>query len=50
MRMSTVLASNGIGHHPDDRGPQGGHEWPYGIIRCGNTSARTTKESFGSPG
>jgi len=28
-RMSQILASRGIGHHLDDWGPLGGHDWPY---------------------
>jgi len=28
-RMSHILASRGIGHHLDDWGALGGHDWPY---------------------
>jgi esterase/lipase superfamily enzyme len=28
-RLSEILASRGIGHHLDDWGPLGGHDWPY---------------------
>src|SRR5262249_29524478 len=28
-RMSEILRNRGIGHHLDDWGPEGGHEWPY---------------------
>jgi esterase/lipase superfamily enzyme len=28
-RLSHILSSRGIGHHLDDWGPQGGHDWPY---------------------
>jgi esterase/lipase superfamily enzyme len=28
-RLSEILASRGIGHHLDDWGQLGGHDWPY---------------------
>jgi len=28
-RLSEILSSRGIGHHLDDWGPLGGHDWPY---------------------
>jgi esterase/lipase superfamily enzyme len=28
-RLSQILTSRGIGHHLDDWGPLGGHDWPY---------------------
>jgi esterase/lipase superfamily enzyme len=28
-QLAGVLRSKGIGHHLDDWGPQGGHDWPY---------------------
>lgn len=27
--MSAILSRKGIGHHLDDWGPRGGHDWPY---------------------
>jgi esterase/lipase superfamily enzyme len=28
-RLSSILAAKGVGHHLDDWGPMGGHDWPY---------------------
>jgi len=46
-RMSEILRNRGIVHHVDDWGPEGGHDGPTGITRCGSTSARTTKATNG---
>ncbi len=43
-QMSAVLASRGIAHHLDDRGPKADTNGPTGITRCGNTWARTSEE------
>ena len=43
-RLSAFLRARGFDIHLDDWGPEGGHDWPYGNTRCGNTL--TTYSNF----
>jgi len=40
-RLSAILASRGIGHHLDDWGEMGGHDWPYWKHQLGRYLAST---------